>query len=194
MKAIEIDTLRARRLALLNAGLLKPEWTGMPVSGTRSARKNAHAIIDRFGYLQLDTVSIAGARSHPLVLLAEDDAAMRDFLVELLEAAGFRVRAFGHGAPVIERLRETPTDTPAADLIITDVHMPRSSGFDVLEEVRRLAATQPMPPVILITAFGDAGTVEAALDCGAAVILDKPFDPGLLLVRARELTLHRGES
>ncbi len=63
----------ARRLALARAGLLKPEWTGLPArargSGAR-ARAAAHAVIRRFGYLQLDTVSIAGARSHVLVLLA----------------------------------------------------------------------------------------------------------------------------
>ncbi len=62
----------ARRLALARAGLLKPEWTGMPErarGGTR-ARAAAHAVIDRFGYLQLDTVSVAGARSHAIVLLS----------------------------------------------------------------------------------------------------------------------------
>jgi len=63
----------ARRLALARAGLLKPEWTGLPSraagSGKR-ARDAAHRIINRFGYLQLDTVSIAGARSHAIVLLS----------------------------------------------------------------------------------------------------------------------------
>ena len=62
-----------RRLALLRAGLLKPQWTGFPTSGAGSGKRAlaaAHAVIDRFGYLQLDTVSIAGARSHALVLLS----------------------------------------------------------------------------------------------------------------------------
>ena len=63
----------ARRLALARAGLLKPEWTGLPKRATGlklRARKAAHRIIRRFGYLQLDTVSIAGARSHAIVLLS----------------------------------------------------------------------------------------------------------------------------
>lgn len=70
---LTITTKEARRLALLKAGLLKPEWTGLPVRvhGTgQRARAAAHALIQRFGYLQLDTVSIAGARSHALVLLS----------------------------------------------------------------------------------------------------------------------------
>ena len=68
-----ISVKAARRLALAKAGLLKPRWTDMPArakgDGLR-ARKAAHRIIDRFGYLQLDTVAIAGARSHALVLLS----------------------------------------------------------------------------------------------------------------------------
>jgi uncharacterized protein len=63
----------ARRLALCRAGLLKPEWAGFPArapAGERGARAAAHQVIARFGYLQLDTVSIAGARSHALVLLS----------------------------------------------------------------------------------------------------------------------------
>ncbi len=72
--ALEMLTVReARRLALARAGLLMPAWTGFPQrargSGKR-ARDAAEAVIKRFGYLQLDTVSIAGARSHTIVLLS----------------------------------------------------------------------------------------------------------------------------
>ncbi len=62
-----------RRLALASAGLFKPEWSGFPKAASGNgvrARKGAHAVIERFGYLQLDTISIAGARSHGLVLLS----------------------------------------------------------------------------------------------------------------------------
>lgn len=64
---------QARRLALARAGLLKPEWTRMPrraAGAGKRARNGALAVIERFGYLQLDTVSVAGARSHVLVLLS----------------------------------------------------------------------------------------------------------------------------
>jgi hypothetical protein len=75
----------ARRLALARAGLLKPEWTGLPKRATGfnlRARKAAHRIIRRFGYLQLDTVSVAGARSHAIVLLSR----LEGFNPELAEA------------------------------------------------------------------------------------------------------------
>jgi uncharacterized protein YcaQ len=71
-----VDTLSiraARRLALARAGLLTPEPTGLPRRARGrgpSAFAAAEAVIGRFGYLQLDTVSVAGARSHTIVLLS----------------------------------------------------------------------------------------------------------------------------
>lgn len=68
-----LDLVAARRLALARAGLLKPEWTGLSLTsgrGQRQARAAAHRVVGRFGYLQLDSVAVAGARTHGLVLLA----------------------------------------------------------------------------------------------------------------------------
>ena len=73
---VALDTLSiraARRLALAKAGLLTPEQTGLPRRARGrgpSAFAAAEAIVRRFGYLQLDTVSVAGARSHTIVLLS----------------------------------------------------------------------------------------------------------------------------
>ncbi|MCP4897263.1 MAG: hypothetical protein GY906_09865, partial [bacterium] len=55
-----ISIREARRLALARAGLLKPEWTGLPQRAAgrgKRARQAAQRIVERFGYLQLDTVS-----------------------------------------------------------------------------------------------------------------------------------------
>jgi uncharacterized protein YcaQ len=68
-----IDLRRARRLSLAKAGLLKSDGIALPrraAGSGRRAREAALAVIDRFGYLQLDTVSVAGARSHALVLMS----------------------------------------------------------------------------------------------------------------------------
>jgi hypothetical protein len=62
---------QARRLALARAGLLRPEATGLPTRAAgkgRRARGRCHSIVERFGYLQLDSVSVAGARTHSIVL------------------------------------------------------------------------------------------------------------------------------
>jgi len=65
----------ARRLALACAGLLKSERLGSAAPGSRgrgeaALRRAAGVEIDRFGYLQLDTVSVVGARSHSIVLMS----------------------------------------------------------------------------------------------------------------------------
>ncbi len=83
-----ISTRAARRLALCRAGLLRPGLTGLPQRAAgrgKRARDAALKIIQRFGYLQLDTVSIAGARSHAIVLmsrLAGFDAGLAEDLLQ----------------------------------------------------------------------------------------------------------------
>ncbi len=68
----EALTLRqARRLALARAGLLAPTATGLPASARgrgRRARAACHRVIERFGYLQLDSIPVSGARTHAIVL------------------------------------------------------------------------------------------------------------------------------
>jgi len=96
-----ISTRAARRLALCRAGLLKPEWTGMPqraAGRARRAREAAHRIIRRFGYLQLDTVSIAGARSHAIVLLSRLDGFDPELAEELLQPGEPIFEYWGHEA------------------------------------------------------------------------------------------------
>jgi uncharacterized protein YcaQ len=91
----------ARRLALARAGLLTPEPTGLP----RRARGRgptaiaaAHAVIGRFGYLQLDTVSVAGARSHTIVLLSRLEGLDARVGEELLRPGAPIFEYWGHEA------------------------------------------------------------------------------------------------
>ncbi len=96
-----ISTRGARRLALCRAGLLKPEWTGMPRRAAgrgKRAREAAHRVIRRFGYLQLDTVSIAGARSHAIVLLSRLDGFDPELAEELLQPGEPLFEYWGHEA------------------------------------------------------------------------------------------------
>jgi len=91
----------ARRLALVRAGLLRPRRSGLPrrASGRgRRARRGAHALIRRFGYLQLDTVSIAGARSHGIVLLSRLGGFDPELAEELLRPGEPLFEYWGHEA------------------------------------------------------------------------------------------------
>jgi len=100
-RAVEVLTLReTRRLALARAGLLKPAWTGFPRSAKGSGKRarDAAAVIRRFGYLQLDTVSIAGARSHSIVLLSRLDGLDPALGEELLQPGAPLFEYWGHEA------------------------------------------------------------------------------------------------
>jgi len=92
----------ARRLALARAGLLKPGWTSFPKSCgdgcSALARRAAHGIIHRFGYLQLDTVSIAGMRSHANVLVSRLDGFDHKLAEDLLRPGEPLFEYWGHEA------------------------------------------------------------------------------------------------
>jgi len=94
-----LDVSAVRRLALTRAGLLKPTWTGLPRTARgkgEGARARALEIIRRFGYLQLDTVSIAGARSHSIVLLSRLEGMDASLGEELLRPGSGLFEYWGH--------------------------------------------------------------------------------------------------
>ena len=96
-----LTTSDVRRLALLRAGLLKPEWAGFPTSGKgkgKRARRAAEQVVNHFGYLQLDTVSIAGARSHTLVLLSRLEGMHPSIGESLLQPGAPLFEYWGHEA------------------------------------------------------------------------------------------------
>ena len=66
---------------------------------------------------------------------------------------------------------------PTLILILSDINMPGMTGLDMLPKVR---AERPDVPVIMITAYGDTETRRKAIERGAAGLLTKPIDFGLL--------------
>ncbi len=101
MTTASLDLRAVRRLALARAGLLRPEPTGMPTRagrGAAGARRAAHDVIGRFGYLQLDTVSVAGARSHVLVLLSRLEGFDPALGEQLLQPGEPLFEYWGHAA------------------------------------------------------------------------------------------------
>lgn len=108
-----------------------------------------------------------------LILLADDDAAMRGMLGMSLRRQGFEVDECSDGKELIERLQAARNGSRAPDLVVSDLRMPGLSGFDVLHWIR---AWLPQVPLILITAFGDTQTHRRAEELGAAAVVDKPFD------------------
>ncbi len=115
----------------------------------------------------LSPVEAKGANGHARLLVVDDDAEMRAFLVELLTAEGYAVEEAPNAAQALIRLR---SETYAA--IVMDKNLPGLSGLDVLPGVRTIC---PQTQVILITAFGDVGTYVDAIEKGAFAYIFKPF-------------------
>ena len=107
------------------------------------------------------------------VLVAEDDAALRDALADTLRFAGCRVTAVADGSAALAAL-----EAERPGLLLTDVQMAPTDGHELLLRVR---SRWPEIPVVLITAYGTIERAVAAMRDGAADYLVKPFDADALI-------------
>jgi CheY-like chemotaxis protein len=90
--------------------------------------------------------------------------------------SGRFVMEFATSAPEALERAKTMVD-PSLSLILSDINMPGMSGLEMLPKVK---AARPNVPVIMITAYGDEATKKKATELGAAGLLTKPIDFGLL--------------
>jgi DNA-binding NtrC family response regulator len=110
-----------------------------------------------------------------MILIAEDDADMRDLLQDELERAGYKTTVAVDGRDALTHIQQ-PNNL--IDLVITDVQMPGMKGNDLLAAVRRVRAEAP---VIVITGFGSVGQAVELMKQGAWQYLTKPFETKELL-------------
>jgi two-component system KDP operon response regulator KdpE len=110
------------------------------------------------------------------VLLAEDEAVLRDFVSRNLRARGFTVLEAING---IEALDLFASEQP--QLLILDVMMPRIDGLEVCRRVREVSTV----PIIVLTALDAESDKVIAFDMGADDYLSKPFGVDELLARVR---------
>src|SRR5262249_46118290 len=120
------------------------------------------------------------SRSTPPVriLIADDDAATRSMLVELLRGEGYDTLEAKSGSEV---LRIVPVEEP--DLLLIDLRMPDQDGIQIL---KRLSAQDiGVGNVILMTAYGTSSTTIEAMHLGAYDYITKPFDIDRVLFTIR---------
>jgi signal transduction histidine kinase/DNA-binding NarL/FixJ family response regulator len=119
------------------------------------------------------------------VLVADDNADMREYLVRLL-GEHWEVESAGDGVAALARAREH-----RPDLVISDVMMPRLDGYGLLRELRADPQTRAVPVILLSARAGEEALIEG-LETGADDYLIKPFSARELLTRVRsELTTAR---
>lgn len=105
------------------------------------------------------------------VLIADDDADIRDLVAFKLTQNGHRVTAVEDGMAALRTAREQPVD-----LALLDIRMPGMSGLDVCRELRAAPETATLP-VIMITARSQEGDIEVGFAAGADDYIIKPFSP-----------------
>lgn len=122
-----------------------------------------------------------GGQRH--ILVADDEPHIGRIIKMKLENGPFRVTLAYDGQEAIEVL-ERESDI---DLVLLDLMMPRMSGMDVLEFVRRQENLRELPCVIL-TAAGEDQRQKDAMKSGATEFLTKPFSPKKLYALVARLT------
>src|SRR5580704_10043713 len=115
------------------------------------------------------------------ILVADDQAANRELLEELLTVEGFKVASVSTGAAALEQLSILPID-----LVLLDVMMPNLTGFEVCEKIKANPDTY-LIPVVLITALSDKQDRIEGIRAGADDFLIRPVDSTELLARVRSL-------
>jgi DNA-binding response OmpR family regulator len=113
------------------------------------------------------------------ILVAEDQADIRELLVMNLRSAGYEVGAVADGAAALARQIEQP-----ADLLVLDLMMP---GLDGLEVTKALRARGRSTPILMLTAKSTELDRVLGLELGADDYLTKPFSLAELLARVKAL-------
>ncbi|AEE66404.1 two-component response regulator [Bordetella pertussis] len=102
------------------------------------------------------------------VFIVDDDEAVRDSLRWLLEANGYRVRAYASGENFLDEY-----DASQIGVLIADVRMPGMSGLELQEQL--IARNAPLP-IVFITGHGDVPMAVSTMKKGAVDFLEKPFN------------------
>jgi putative two-component system response regulator len=115
------------------------------------------------------------------ILVADDQAANRELLDELLSSEGFNVLTAADGAAALEHL-----NLVNIDLVLLDVMMPELNGFEVCTKIKANPDTY-LIPVVLVTALSDKQDRIEGIRVGADDFLSRPVDRTELLTRVRSL-------
>ena len=110
------------------------------------------------------------------IVVADDDASIRQFLHILLTREGFGVKVVGQGAEVIEECHNCNPD-----LLLLDIMMPGMDGFEVCRKIRK----ESNLPIIILTAKEDNEDKISGLILGCDDYITKPFDSTELILRIK---------
>lgn len=133
---------------------------------------------------QSETTDAEVTGGRPLILVVEDDEALREALCDTLDLAGYQSLTADSGESALALLQQQQQ----VAMVVSDVNMGGMSGHDLLQQLSR---TYPQIPVLLITAYGSVSQSVAAMQNGAVDYLVKPFAHELLVEAVSRYAKHQ---
>ena len=133
---------------------------------------------------QLGSMKPPPAADEATVLVIDDDTAIREMLVQMLEEAGYQTLEAADGVEGLEVAR-----TGAPDVILLDVMMPRLNGFDCAAALKGDPHYRHIP-IIMLTVIDDA---QRAFGLGVEAYMTKPFDEKQVISEIRRLLGKRSQ-
>ena len=112
-------------------------------------------------------------------LVVDDNATARVILRDMLQHLGLSPDLASGGEQALQQLSSADNEKRPYDLILMDWHMPGQDGVQVVKAMQQ--RPQPLPPVIMVTAYGRDDAIRAAADIPTAGILSKPITASTLL-------------
>lgn len=122
------------------------------------------------------------------ILVAEDERDIRDLISFTLKFAGHEITQATNGEEAVQLAKEH-----LPDLIMTDVRMPRMTGYEACKAIKADEATKHIP-VVILSAKGQDEEIDQGKDAGADDYLLKPFAPDELTRRIAEILERLGVS
>lgn len=151
----------------------------VPVMNVQDLFKSAVKMAGAPSAITPKPVAAAGQRR---ILVVEDSITTRALLKSILETEGYSVRTAVDGMDALMQLR-----TEDADLVVSDVDMPRMGGFDLTARIRADQRLSKLP-IVLVTALESREDRERGIDVGAnAYIVKSNFDQSDLVAVVRRL-------
>ncbi len=115
------------------------------------------------------------------ILIAEDERDIRDLITFTLRFAGHDVIPTANGEEAVEAaLRELP------DLVLMDVRMPRMTGYQACEQMKKEITIKHIP-VVFLSAKGQESEVRTGIEVGAVEYILKPFAPDQLTEKVKAI-------
>jgi chemosensory pili system protein ChpA (sensor histidine kinase/response regulator) len=116
-----------------------------------------------------------------LVVLVDDSISVRKFVGRMLEKAGYRVKLAADGLEALEIVTQT-----RCDLVVTDLEMPRTNGYELLSHLRQEPQTRNIP-VMVVTSRAGAKHRDRAMKEGAMAFLTKPVQEDQFITAVAKL-------